>query len=71
MNTIKNAANYVSEKAQGAASQGSKEANKSIAKDSNVPVETRARAAGDMVKDKLDQHNHEAQASVHKEQSKH
>lgn len=30
-----------------------------IAKDSNVPISTRARAAGDMISDKMDQHSHE------------
>ncbi|KAL8903507.1 MAG: hypothetical protein Q9171_007382, partial [Xanthocarpia ochracea] len=55
-----NAANYVSEKAQGTGAQASKETNKSIAKDGNVPIGTRFRAAGDMVSDKMDQHSHEA-----------
>lgn len=30
-----------------------------IAKDGNVPIGTRMRAAGDMVSDKMDQHSHE------------
>lgn len=30
-----------------------------IAKDSQVPIGTRIRAAGDMVSDKMDQHSHE------------
>lgn len=30
-----------------------------IAKDSQVPIGTRMRAAGDMVSDKMDQHSHE------------
>ncbi|KAL8690956.1 MAG: hypothetical protein Q9218_003713 [Villophora microphyllina] len=71
MNTIKDAANYVGDKFQGTTAQASKEANKSIAKDSNVPVSTRMRAAGDMMSDKMDQHSHEAEAKVHKEKSKH
>ncbi|KAL8977528.1 MAG: hypothetical protein Q9205_006688 [Flavoplaca limonia] len=70
MQNIKNAGNYVSEKLQGGGAQASKEANKSVAKDSNVPIGTRMRAAGDMVSDKMDQHGHEADAKVHKEQAK-
>ncbi|KAL8630319.1 hypothetical protein Q9189_003956 [Teloschistes chrysophthalmus] len=71
MQNIKNAANYVGDKVQGTTAEASKEANKSIAKDGNVPIGTRMRAAGDMVSDKMDQHSHEAEAKVHKEQSKH
>ncbi|KAI4279545.1 MAG: hypothetical protein L6R38_005020 [Xanthoria sp. 2 TBL-2021] len=66
----RNAANYASEKIQGGGAQASKEANKSVAKDSHVPIGTRIRAAGDMVSDKMDQHGHEADAKVHKEQAK-
>ncbi|KAL8697383.1 MAG: hypothetical protein Q9201_007150 [Fulgogasparrea decipioides] len=65
MQSIKNAANYVSEKAQGAGSQASKETNKSIAKDSNVPIGTRVRAAGDALSDKMDQHSHEVTSYWH------
>ncbi|KAL8926882.1 MAG: hypothetical protein Q9208_002691 [Pyrenodesmia sp. 3 TL-2023] len=59
MDTIKNAANYVSSKAQGTGAEASKETNKSIAKDSNVKMGTRLRAAGDAMSDKMDQHRHE------------
>lgn len=38
MDTIKNAGNYVSDKIQGTAHGASKEANKEVAKDSNVGV---------------------------------
>lgn len=38
MDTIKNAGNYVSDKIQGATHGASKEANKEVAKDSNVGV---------------------------------
>jgi len=38
MDTIKNAGNYVSDKIQGTAHGTSKEANKEVAKDSNVGV---------------------------------
>lgn len=41
METVKQAANYVSETVQGAASGASKETNKNIAKDSNVGIGTR------------------------------
>ncbi|KAL8933783.1 MAG: hypothetical protein Q9216_006214 [Gyalolechia sp. 2 TL-2023] len=64
MQNIKNAANYVSETVQGTGAEASKEANKSIAKDSNVPIGTRARAAGDMLSDKMDQHSHEKLQSL-------
>ena len=64
MNTIKNAVNHVTEKAQGAGSQASKEANKSVAKDSHAPIGTRMRAAKDAMGDKVDQHRHETNAEV-------
>ena len=38
MDTIKNAGNYVSDKIQGTGATASKEANKEVAKDSNVGV---------------------------------
>jgi hypothetical protein len=41
METIKNAANYVSESVQGASATASKEANKEVAKDGNANVGTR------------------------------
>ena len=41
METVKQAANYVSESVQGAVSGVSKEANKEVAKDSNAPIGTR------------------------------
>lgn len=41
METIKQGVNYVAETVQGAASGASKEANKEIAKDSNVGIGTR------------------------------
>jgi len=71
METIKNAANYVVETIQGAGSEASKEANKSVAKDSNASVGTRISAAGDALGDKAEQHGHEAKADVHKEAAKH
>ncbi|KAL8714420.1 MAG: hypothetical protein Q9220_001753 [cf. Caloplaca sp. 1 TL-2023] len=59
MNTIKNAGNFLSDKVQGTGAEASKEANKAVAKDSQAPLSTRARAAGDMISDKMDQHGHE------------
>lgn len=41
MDTVKNAANYVSETVKGATATGSKEANKDVAKDSSAPASTR------------------------------
>jgi hypothetical protein len=52
------AANYVSESVKGSTSTASKEANKNVAKDSNVPISTRAEAATDMVGDKIDEQAH-------------
>ncbi|KAH8601244.1 glucose-repressible protein [Bisporella sp. PMI_857] len=71
MDTIKNAANYVSETIQGAGKEASKETNKEVAKDGNASLETRVQAAGDAVGDKFDQHKHETKADVHKEAAKH
>jgi len=71
METVKNAVNYVSETVQGGGAEASKEANKSVAKDSNASVGTRASAAKDALGDKVDQHSHEAKADVNKEAAKH
>jgi len=71
MDTVKNAANYVSESVQGATSKASHESNKNVAKDSDASIGTRASAAKDSVGDKLDQKSHDASADVHKESAKH
>ncbi|EXJ92571.1 glucose-repressible protein [Capronia epimyces CBS 606.96] len=71
MDSIKNAANYVSESIQGAASTTSKEANKNVAKDSDAKLTTRAQAAGDAIGDKFDEQAHDRKADVHKEAAKH
>ncbi|KAF2712969.1 hypothetical protein K504DRAFT_530043 [Pleomassaria siparia CBS 279.74] len=71
MESIKNAANYVTESIQGAGSEASKEANKSVAKDGNVSISNRATAAKNALGDKADQHSHETKADVHKEAAKH
>ncbi|KAJ9652607.1 Glucose-repressible protein [Neophaeococcomyces mojaviensis] len=71
METIKNAANYVSESIQGAGATASKEANKNVAKDSNANLTTRAQAAGDAVSDKFDEQTHNRKADVHEHAAKH
>ncbi|KAG6014144.1 hypothetical protein E4U54_005772 [Claviceps lovelessii] len=71
MESVKQAANYVSETVQGAVSGASHETNKEVAKDSNASASTRLTAAKDAVGDKFDQKTHDAKADVHKEASKH
>ncbi|KFY43779.1 hypothetical protein V495_03774 [Pseudogymnoascus sp. VKM F-4514 (FW-929)] len=71
METIKNAANYVSETVQGAGSEASKEANKSVAKDNDASLSSRATAAKDALGDKIDESSHNTKADVHKEAAKH
>ncbi|TPX09650.1 uncharacterized protein E0L32_009123 [Thyridium curvatum] len=71
MDTIKQAGNYVSDKVQGATSQASKEANKETAKDSNASIGTRAEAGVDALKDKSQQHGHEASAEANKQAATH
>ncbi|OQD76518.1 hypothetical protein PENDEC_c004G03417 [Penicillium decumbens] len=71
METIKQAANYVSETVQGAGATASKETNKEVAKDSDASFNTRASAAIDAVGDKKDEHVHNTKADVHKEAAKH
>ncbi|KFY02969.1 hypothetical protein O988_01787 [Pseudogymnoascus sp. VKM F-3808] len=71
METIKNAANYVSETVQGAGSEASKEANKSVAKDNDANLSSRATAAKDALGDKIDESSHNTKADVHKEAAKH
>jgi hypothetical protein len=71
METIKNAANYVSETVQGTGAEASKEANKSVAKDSDASLSSRLTAGKDAVGDKVDQTSHNTKADVHKEAAKH
>merc|ERR1711939_1166652 len=71
MDTIKNAANYVSESISGACATASKEANKNVAKDSDANLSPRAQAAGDAISDKFDEQTHDRKADVHKEAAKH
>ncbi|CAG8088925.1 unnamed protein product [Penicillium olsonii] len=70
METVKNAANYVSETVQGTGAEASKETNKSVAKDNDASLTSRATAAKDAVVDKKDEKSHDAKADVHKEAAK-
>ncbi|KAI0997929.1 hypothetical protein K3495_g10261 [Podosphaera aphanis] len=71
MESIKQAANYVSETVQGTGAEVSKEANKNVAKDSDASLTSRATAAKDAVVDKTNETSHKAKADVNKESSKH
>ncbi|KAI0122851.1 glucose-repressible gene protein-like protein [Xylariales sp. AK1849] len=71
MDKINNAANYVSDTVKSTLNQGSKEANKEVAKDNNAPIGTRATAAKDALGDKVDEHKYDASANVNKEAAKH
>ncbi|CAI7644087.1 unnamed protein product [Penicillium palitans] len=66
METVKNAANYVSETIQGTGAETSKEANKGVAKSGDANVSTRASAAKDALFDKKDELAHNTKADVHK-----
>jgi len=66
METVKNAANYVSESVKGTTSEASKEANKSVAKDNDASFGTRATATKDAISDKADEVTHNSKADVHK-----
>lgn len=64
--SLQNAANYVAETVQGTGAEASKEANKSVAKDNNASLSSRATAAKDAVIDKKDETSHNTKADVHK-----
>ncbi|EWZ40402.1 hypothetical protein FOCG_13618 [Fusarium oxysporum f. sp. radicis-lycopersici 26381] len=64
MESLKQAGNYVAETVQQATSGASKEANKEVAKDGNVPISTRATAAKDALGDKIDETTHDKKADV-------
>ncbi|KFH47319.1 Glucose-repressible gene protein-like protein [Hapsidospora chrysogenum ATCC 11550] len=68
MDSIKQGANYVSDKVQEATHGTSKEANKEVAKDNNAPIGTRASAAKDAVGDKAKEEKHGATGEAHKQQ---
>lgn len=69
VNSVKNAANYVSETIQGNTAEASKEGNKQQAK-GNIPgqdsLSDRASGAFGAVSDKLDQTKHEGSAEANK-----
>ncbi|MCJ1240801.1 hypothetical protein MMC14_008805 [Varicellaria rhodocarpa] len=71
MDTLKNAGNSVVDTAKEYTSGASKEANKSVAKDSDASLGTRASAAKDAVGDKVDEEKNSASSSVNKEAAKH
>ncbi|KIW71667.1 hypothetical protein PV04_03806 [Phialophora macrospora] len=71
MESVKNAANYVGDKAQQATSSVSKEGNKEVAKDSDASLGTRASAAKDAVGDKVDETSHSASAEGNKQKATH
>ncbi|CAD6501993.1 BgTH12-02236, partial [Blumeria graminis f. sp. triticale] len=60
------AANYVTESIQGSGAEASKEANKSVAKDSESNLSSRVTAAKDAVVDKKDEMSHNTKANVNK-----
>ncbi|OQE32395.1 hypothetical protein PENFLA_c001G10807 [Penicillium flavigenum] len=70
METVKNAANYISESVQGTGAQASKDANKGVTKDSGASLTSRASTAKDAVVDKKDEKSHDVKADVHKESAK-
>jgi len=71
MDTVKNAANYVSESVKEAGSTTSKEANKNVAKDSDASLGSRATAAKDAAVDKKDETVHSTKGEGYKEATKH
>ena len=71
MDTIKNAANFASDKVNETISGASKETNKQVAKDSDAKIGTRVQAAGDAIGDKFDEQAHDRKADLHKEAAKH
>jgi len=71
MDTIKNAANYVSDTAKSATAGASKEANKSVAKDNNAPVGSRISAGVDALGDKKDEKKHDISAEGNKQAATH
>jgi hypothetical protein len=66
LTTSQQGVNYVSETIQGTGAEASKEANKSVAKDSDASLSSRATAAKDAVVDKKDETSHNTKADVHK-----
>lgn len=71
MNSLRSAGNWITNKTRGGAHTASKETNKQIAKDPNVRTSTRLRAAGNAMKDKVQEQNYNRQADVNKHAAKH
>ncbi|MBW0486334.1 hypothetical protein O181_026049 [Austropuccinia psidii MF-1] len=71
MQSIKDGLNYVGDKAGELTSGQSKEANKTVAQDSNQSLGTRASAAKDAIGDKYNEVKDSASAEVNKEKAKH
>ncbi|RFU29722.1 hypothetical protein B7463_g6595, partial [Scytalidium lignicola] len=67
METVKNAANYVSESVKGGSATASKEVNKNVAKDGDASIGTRATAAKDAASDKVDEFSHNGKADAYKD----
>ena len=65
MDTLRHTGKAISAKVSEGGSATSKETNKQIAKDSNVSMTTRARAAANAVGDKLDQKTHAVSTTQH------
>ncbi|OAV98621.1 hypothetical protein PTTG_09273 [Puccinia triticina 1-1 BBBD Race 1] len=70
MQTAKDAVNYVSDKASELTNATSKEANKTVAKDSDASISTRATAAKDAIGDKVGEMTDSASAEVNKQKAK-
>ncbi|KAJ4423499.1 hypothetical protein N0V82_001824 [Gnomoniopsis sp. IMI 355080] len=71
MESVKNAANYVSDKASETLNTASKETNKEVAKDSNVSIGNRAEAGKDYVKDSVNESKDKASAEGNKQKATH
>ncbi|CAN8095331.1 unnamed protein product [Discula destructiva] len=71
MDTVKNAANYVGDKASELTNAASKETNKEVAKDSNVSIGNRAEAGKDYVKDSVSEQKDKASAEGNKQKATH
>ncbi|RMZ83613.1 hypothetical protein DV738_g907, partial [Chaetothyriales sp. CBS 135597] len=69
--TVKNAANFVSDKISEVTSGASAEANKTIAKDSDASLGTRASAAKDAIGDKFSENKSAASAELNKQSATH
>ncbi|TEY80447.1 hypothetical protein BOTCAL_0038g00390 [Botryotinia calthae] len=71
LGSLGNASSYVVSKTKAGGKESSKEINKSIAKDRNMPISTRVHAAVKAVGDKIEKQGHDAKATYHKEVVKH